>query len=46
LDLRNNVESPKTKNGLSSFYSATVGDALTNPYIYIYILRERERVKV
>jgi len=51
LDLRNNVGGPKTKNGLSSFYSEIVGDALTNPkklyiYIYIYIERERERERV
>ncbi len=51
--MRNNVGGPKTKNGLSSFYSETVEDALTNPkklyiyiYIYRYIERERERVKV
>jgi protoheme ferro-lyase len=46
LDLRNNVGGPKTKDGLSPFYSEIVGDALTNPkklYIYIYIERERER---
>jgi len=43
LDLRNNVGGPKTKDGLSPFYSEIVGDALTNTYIYIYIYRERER---
>jgi len=43
LGLRNNVEGPKTKNGLSSFYSAIVGDALTSPKNKIYIYRERER---
>jgi hypothetical protein len=45
LGLRNNVEGPKTKNRLSSFYSAIVVYALTSPKnkIYIYIERERER---
>jgi hypothetical protein len=34
------IMAQKPRMGLSSFYSATVGDALTNPkklYIYIYI---------